>query len=294
MKTGYPRLASSPHYVPGTLTHIDRFFIHKTIRALADLVLAQHGKQGESAMLFPTLKVAVRCRAFIQSHSQTSPPPTVRIVEYGPSPAALAKAQAEKRAISSLAAVLFPEGEFKVAKQYWQHSGDGISSRRAEFCEKQLREGLLVEVQAREIEKGNKGPSRYRNKSKDWTGMQQQVPIERNDADADELRDYVEEKFGRNLEVTLVENAKLAVRRRIAGSLRDPNPTAETAISAEDARMVKGFTEDDVYLYPCGMNAIFNAHRLLLHALGTRKSVCYGYVSSKDTITAAKLLASPT
>src|SRR5690606_14252067 len=101
-------------------------------------------------------------------------------------------------------------------------------------------------------------------------------------------------KFGRNLEVTLVENAKLAVRRRIAGSLRDPNPTAETAISAEDARMVKGFTEDDVYLYPCGMNAIFNAHRLLLHALGTRKSVCYGYVSPKDTITAAKLLASPT
>jgi cystathionine gamma-synthase len=30
-------------------------------------------------------------------------------------------------------ACIFPEEQFPVAKQFWQHSGEGISSRRAEY-----------------------------------------------------------------------------------------------------------------------------------------------------------------
>lgn len=34
--------------------------------------------------------------------------------------------------------------------------------------------------------------------------------------------------------------------------------------------------EQDIYLYPTGMSAIYNAHRTLLAAKGNLKSVSYG------------------
>jgi cystathionine gamma-synthase len=42
-------------------------------------------------------------------------------------------------------------------------------------------------------------------------------------------------------------------------------------------RGVSGLSESDVYLFPCGMSAIFNAHRFAMGALdATRQSICYG------------------
>jgi cystathionine gamma-synthase len=41
-------------------------------------------------------------------------------------------------------------------------------------------------------------------------------------------------------------------------------------------RNVTGFSEDDVYLYPTGMSAIFNTHRNLLKAKGELKAVVFG------------------
>ncbi|KAF7790432.1 hypothetical protein EIP86_001387 [Pleurotus ostreatoroseus] len=35
--------------------------------------------------------------------------------------------------------------------------------------------------------------------------------------------------------------------------------------------------EDDVFIYPTGMSAIWYAHQLLLNAIGTRESVCFGF-----------------
>lgn len=55
----------------------------------------------------------------------------------------------------------------------------------------------------------------------------------------------------------------------------------EKALEMTDAtartRLVRGFSEDDVYLYPTGMSSIFNTHRTLMACRGDLRSVCFGY-----------------
>lgn len=198
----------------------------------------------------------------------------------------------------TVSAVLFLPEAFPFAKQYWQHSGDGISSRRAEFCHSLLSQHLLVpdatsksplSPTVRQVQR--KGPRRYqqRQTSIDETPAISIPPPTKPTAtqqsnnspvpDSEESSRFVEERFGRNLDISLVARAKAAIRRRIAGTLthdvdlrNHPLPQAEPS-----NRGVSGLTENDIYLFPGGMNAIFNTHRFLLHARGSVKSISFGF-----------------
>ena len=89
----------------------------------------------------------------------------------------------------------------------------------------------------------------------------------------------MEERFGRNLDMSLAMNAKLAIRRRISGALTadvELEEALEMTKSAFPERQIRGFSEQDVYLYPTGMSSIFNTHRVLMACLGELKSVCFG------------------
>jgi len=253
-----------------------RFFIHKSIRKLSSSILATHGRPREDCMLFPSALTAVRCRRFMKQHSTTAPPPTIRVVEFTPRVGGTTRATIA----SGLSVVFFPAAEFSVAKQFWQHSGDGVSSRRAEFCQQELEDGVLVEkgLPHELLQRPAKGPKRYSRVSVDKGAGGEISPTE-------DTSRFVEERFGRNLGVEFVANAKLAVRRRIAGTLRsDVTLSDAIALPREGGRDVDGFTEDDVYLFPTGMSAIFNSHRLLMETLEPRKSVCYGYPPSLLTL----------
>lgn len=185
-----------------------------------------------------------------------------------------------------ISAVLFPESHFKIAKTFWQHSGDGISSRRAEYCHKAFSDGRLVvkqlareQIQPQEdMTRLYKGPRRYQKKpSVDIT------PESTLDG-ALEGRDYVqfiEERFGRNLDLSLADNAKLAIRRRIAGVLT-ANLELHEALAASGPPSqednVDGLSEHDIYLHPSGMSSIFNTHRSMMACRGKRKSISFGLV----------------
>ena len=90
----------------------------------------------------------------------------------------------------------------------------------------------------------------------------------------------MEERFGRNLDLSLATNAKLAIRRRIVGSLV-ANVDLKDALDLSDAAIPtfrgKDLTEDDVYLYPTGMSSIFNTHRIMIKVRGAMKSIMFGY-----------------
>ncbi|KAI5280917.1 hypothetical protein KEM54_003502, partial [Ascosphaera aggregata] len=122
METGYPR-----------------FFIHKSIQVLVSEIVARFGNVGDSAMLFPSEKGARVCREFMISRLTSTDARNIRIVglvmpEVGPQPPIIT---------SNLYSVIFPQELFPVAKQVWQHGGEGISSRRSEFLLKALQEGHL-------------------------------------------------------------------------------------------------------------------------------------------------------
>ena len=174
-----------------------------------------------------------------------------------------------------LSAVIFPRTHTAVGKTFWQHSGDGISSRRAEFCHQAFQDGLLsptchpragLELSVDRHVSLSKGPKRYQRKQSKKNALREQVR-------------FVEERFGRNLDMSLATNAKLAIRRRITGALTanvELGEALEMTESASPGRQVHGFSEDDVYLYPTGMSSIFNIHRVLLACLGELKSICFG------------------
>jgi cystathionine gamma-synthase len=100
---------------------------------------------------------------------------------------------------------------------------------------------------------------------------------------------YLEERYGRNLPVKFSNSAKIALRRRIAGVLTSHNDKVEASdekTSSADLeqqrqmtgeRNIKGLSEEDVYLYPCGMSAIFHAHQVsMIAGDDSIKSVCFG------------------
>jgi len=258
---------------------------------LANDVAAEHGGPLQRAMLFSTANAAERCLRFVREKAPKSVLDhlaTVSLCLDHASPLA-ASLEPINPAIS---AVLCSPEAFAYAKQYWQHTGDGISSRRAEFCHQLLKDGLLVPLAAPQPSSPARGlpcrgPRRYqRPVSRD--GVAGPAARARDGArgtgdgrDAEETIRFVEERFGRNLDLGLLERARSAIKRRIVGALAADVDIATTPLPAvavgTNTRGLASLSEEDVYLYPCGMNAIFNAHRYLLEARGRLKSVNLGF-----------------
>lgn len=274
-----------PH--PATNTSAS-FFIHKSIQSFAGDIVAKFGSEGSKAFLFPARQIAFRCVSFVKS---IAPPEiaasldTVHLVLDTSKPTSETLASLSP----SISAVFCsPEG-FPYLKQYWQHTGDGVSSRRAEFCHGLFKDGLLrrddgVPTAVPSNPKPCKGPRRYQRLD---SGMQTPSPKlspERAAGlgpDVQETSLFLEERFGRNLDISFVEPAKSAIKRRIAGALRTdreltaaPPPEGEMA---SNSRGVVNLREHDIYLFPCGMSAIFNFHRALLGARGSMKSINLGF-----------------
>ena len=247
----------------------------------------------------PSHATASRCLDFLTSQSPTLKEGrhlstvvlTPRIDDRG------TKVAAEKT-YSLVVAVLFPRTSFPIAKTFWQHTGEGISSRRAEVFHEAFIKGHLVvnpasqhpttsEIHAVALTNPShisKGPQRYRKRSANNSSHAPNGKVTTEGTPPETFKDhvqFVEERFGRNLDPKLAENAKFAIRRRIAGALiadLDLHETLEKVEVTGHERGVPGFSVDHVYLYPSGMSSIFNTHRILLKCRGEMKSICFGFV----------------
>ena len=241
-------------------------------------------------MLFPSVKTARRCEQFINQYAPSnSSTADVRVLDL-----VLDRSKTTSEILiklsPSISAVVFPKDLFSTAKQYWQHSGDGVQSRRAEFCHTLFQDGLLVDATLLQplsngARKATKGPKRYQRGSigkaspvspvRDGTN----TPTTPSQTETRESSQFLEERFGRNLDVSLVDNARSSICQRIAGSLVDESDNVTDLGSKKtlNNRGIANLSEDNVYLYPCGMNSIFNAHDLMLKARGPLKSISFGF-----------------
>jgi cystathionine gamma-synthase len=200
-------------------------------------------------------------------------------------------------ACADLHIVLFPAGAFPIAKQFWQHSGLGISSRRAEYCLSMLPDDLPLDKTPSPTGSFGRVPFKAsHNRHYSAKGINlvrspslQTGPPSPQDTHSESMKAdqsvYLEERYGRNLSLSFAPAAKRALRRRIAGVLVHDTPQCsigEPAAGGKDAeigpstRGVASVTEDDVFLYPTGMSAIWDAHQLALSVRPPAKSVCFG------------------
>lgn len=256
MKSGYPR-----------------FFIHEIIQSLAKAIESKYGREGERCMIFPSYNTAKRCREFIKQKSESLS--LVRVLRLR-TPAPSTEFEKSSVVESEIGIVFFPASEFGLAKQYWQHSGEGISSRMAEYVLKEL------------FEKEEKDQTRVRSRNKQELqaqSIQKKSPsisasirsnsMNQNEEADKEFNTFIEQKYGRVLDLKFAAEAKLALRRRISGKA-DKSHNQEDEM--EKARRGKHLSETDVFLYPTGMAAIFNAHQAVLAVdPNPKKSVCFGF-----------------
>ncbi|KAJ2781540.1 Cystathionine gamma-synthase [Coemansia javaensis] len=256
-----------------------RFFIARSIQALAARLGERFALPGEAVMLFPSLACAKRCVEFIydQAPKQLDPaggaapayalprPGQVRIVQHAIEPvnreaAALDAMRGALGAGVALHCVLFPEDLFPLAKQYWQHSGNGISARLADYC---------LGIERANEQCGGSGAAAFRGGYRRGAA-QRKEPAPESDAEAGT---YVEERFGRNLDARYAADMKLALRRRIAGALAGDG---QARGAQGGGGGVAGPSADDVFLTATGMSAVFYVHQALLR-VRPGKSVCFGF-----------------
>ncbi|ANB13665.1 Str2p [Sugiyamaella lignohabitans] len=251
-----------------------RFFVHHRIQALSDEIESSYGREGEKSLIFPSYATACRCRDFIKRYSTLQPCP-VRIVQLStPKPS---EGQDDGSSIQAhIAVVFFPQSEYSVARKYWQHTGEGVSSRLGEYFLEHWGDNNPHNG-------GGNGANTSSGKGsyKDFHRRSSQSPVleglsENSNSNADSNKEqstFVEERFGRNLDLSFAPAAKLALRRRIAGKITESGTSASRHGNFEE------LSEDDVYLYATGMTSIYSAHRAVLEALGDgkKKSVCFGF-----------------
>ena len=266
-----------------------RFFVHPIIQNLAREIVRRHGDpESESAILFPSLKTATVCHSFFMSRIPPAETQKLRVVNLVPS----TRIDFESPTITSpLSCVFYPKEYASVAKQVWQHTGNGISSRRGEFCLSALEDGFLVHEKNAGVPGGAatrvcKGPRRYQGKgttngttrgTTSHTGGPDTAPSADGAQEGRDHVQFIEERFGRNLNTSLANQAKLAVRKRIAGVLTADVELSEALEKTPAEGRVADLSEDDVFLFPSGMSAIFNAHQLLLSEGRPLNSICFGF-----------------
>ncbi|KAI0320591.1 PLP-dependent transferase [Amylostereum chailletii] len=259
---------SDPRVVSRMQTGYPRFFIHKTIEKLAQVCVQKLGTPSESAILFPSAPIAEACRTFVAIRDVPA-----RVV-------ALTTPDGPK-ASASVFAVLLPTDKFSVGKQFWQHSGLGISSRRAEHCLALLVRNAPAPAPSPAVRVAGKTANKhYAAKPARGAALPSPTSPSTNgfptavDDMESEHATFLEERYGRNLNVCAVSEAKRALRRRIAGVLvRDDKGEVEVGVSVRGVAV----QESDVYLYPTGMSTIWSAHQVALSTLGERKSICFGF-----------------
>lgn len=253
---------------------------------LARICEQKFGVNGEQALLLPTRRIAEKCRDFmVDRSSQQGAVVPVRLVQFFISPE---NASASTATSVDLHIVLFPADAFPLAKQFWQHTGLGISSRLAAQCLSMLPDETTPSsptIASPPIFAKRSASNRHYAKQSSFstTPTTSSPPAEfiSEAFDADHAT-YLEERYGRNLPVEAAASAKRAMRRRIAGVLVHDTPNdwsqaGEQSVElGPSTRGVKEVSEDDVFLYPTGMSAIFSAHQLALGVMPSAKSICFG------------------
>jgi cystathionine gamma-synthase len=268
------------------------FFVHKSIEAFALDFVTRHGQPGQRAMLFPSQNAARRCLDFMSLRAPADLAAQFSIMELSLNPS-MTFSPILQQLSPRICAVLYPgEQGHPLAKQYWQHTGDGISSRRAEFCHSLFKEGLLIPTVAQKepcaeaLSRPLKGPKRYQRPGSidGIASVATKAPAAPATAtngasESVESSRFLEERYGRNLDLSLVARAKSAIRRRIAGAVAGDVDAGGDVPSDmfTNSRGIHSLREDDIYLFPAGMNAIFNAHRTLLKAREPAKSINFGF-----------------
>ncbi|CAG8634732.1 3425_t:CDS:2, partial [Racocetra fulgida] len=257
-EVGSPIPANTPHAISVALP---------TWQDNVDYEEEKFAKPSESCLLFPSRKTTERCRAYLRRYFESNNPACFRLAEITIVTPDQSKSLTQGNI--TLHIIFFSKEAFSVAKSFWQHTGDGISSRLAEFALNILQTKSNEQYTKNFYEVSTKRASFCKRYSSIQTSYSRNLDCEPkgtlftditsiDDSSFVEQNFYVEERYGRNLPISFAEKAKLELRRRIANSLKieenkdrlDNIISISAELSVITERLVKDVTENEVFLFP--------------------------------------------
>ncbi len=201
-----------------------RFVFHPLCRRLFEECRRRFARDDEGCLAFPTRASAERCGAWIERRTGLA-------------------ARIEATGFADVQAVLFAPRCAAEAKAFWQHTGEGVTSRVAEAA----WGAMVSEPCADEGEGGRRGEGvrgRRGEGEKRHGGSTPSPPH------------------------AFAPSPPLPTASREAG----PKP-----LLRERLAFLTGVAPDDVFLFPCGMNAAWRLHRAILTLFPDRRSAQFGF-----------------
>ncbi|KAJ3290136.1 hypothetical protein HDU79_003499 [Rhizoclosmatium sp. JEL0117] len=268
-----------------------RFVFHPLVKQVFDHFEKKFGRPGEKCMVFPSNRTITEARQFMKSYILKSNSgydlklaTSIRIAEFAIQPIfqeaspAAADPTASYQSNVFVYALLFPEAAAPVAKMFWQHAGEGISSRFAEHCLKLLGSNYASKSYFTNVGAKNDRFQTPGFRLQDLGGGHVRQ-VSGAESIANQL--FVEERFGRNLDLSLAPQAKIMLRQRIAGVLSDGGDSSDEGkmpiVTNESVRQLEGLNESHVLLFPTGMSAIYNAFRIVQRLKPGLRTVQFGF-----------------
>ncbi|KAI6040911.1 pyridoxal phosphate-dependent transferase [Pisolithus marmoratus] len=229
--------------VNAMMTGYPRFYIHRSVQKLIAICQEKFGLDGEMCLLCPTEKSAVYGKEFIRDQASLAGKPSqARVVCYAIEPASSPPTTLLQT--STEVHILFFQGDtYTIARQFWQNCGLGISSRYAEHCLSLLGVPGFPQTSLSEF-------VRSCGRTSHPTVLGKLKPKPQDESE---------------LALSTGVEAKATLRRRIA------------SFFVHDEISARNVSEDDVFLFPTGMSALWNAHQLLLATRPQDKSVVFGF-----------------
>lgn len=133
LQSDYPRYETRPFEMGAACKISDlcrRFYQHAYVEKLNKAVLARVGaSETTRCAIFPSKDAMRRCGQLLLRH-QTDLPCSIQELSFALSH----EAWTENATWACFSAVLFPEQFIEHVKIFWYSTGDGISSRHAQFC----------------------------------------------------------------------------------------------------------------------------------------------------------------
>ncbi|OGM50583.1 hypothetical protein ABOM_000775, partial [Aspergillus bombycis] len=124
-----------PYLVDRVKGGYPRFYIHKTIQKLSQGVLLRLKVADANCMIFPSVASASRCKQFLDGKASPAHIQTISFRKANSSPEGQLSEQAKW---AGFEVVIYPGDLQTEAMAFWRQSGDGISSRHAEYALSQL------------------------------------------------------------------------------------------------------------------------------------------------------------
>ncbi|KAL6946947.1 hypothetical protein ACO0QE_001803 [Hanseniaspora vineae] len=206
-----------PDVINKLTTGYPRFFIHLYIKKLCSLILTKFSRNDsvEQCLIFSSYNVAKRCREYIKVKRPSTSTYPIRILQLSSEkPNSLDESRYKQEC--KVSTVFVHKDDFKYLKEYWQHAGEGISSRVAEYM---LRN--LFDIDDQTLQSISHEHALQTSQTSTERKTSTIKTMEKEKEGTTTSTSYIEQRFGRAMDMSMGEYAKKLIKKRIAMKVVD-------------------------------------------------------------------------